>query len=225
MDIINIEALQYRWENLLQPFPIEPLVSQRVFFDLVAAYSSDGRFYHTLKHIEQVLEKIEEIEIQMQPIQLRSHKINFAAIQFAAWFHDVIYNPQLKDNEEKSAAFAGSILTQFNLPINIINFVKSLILKTKNHQSLTADLHSQILLDADLAILGASELEYQAYAQEIRQEYSWLTEQVYCLGRRQVLQGFLKRQRIYYTQQIFLNLELKARLNIESELAALLSTP
>ena len=53
-----------------------------------------------------------------------------------------------------------------------------------------------ILLDADLAILGAPALDYDSYAQAIRQEYRWVPEASYRTGRRQVLQAFLQRKRV-----------------------------
>jgi predicted metal-dependent HD superfamily phosphohydrolase len=216
MQITNIKKLKHRWENLLTSFQVEPTKSQIVFCELVAAYSNICRFYHTLQHIQQVLETI--AEIQKQTSQLTGQTIDFSAIQLAAWFHDVIYEPQCKDNEEKSAVYAKTILTQFDLPIKTIKLVESLILNTKYHQSLSMDLNNQIFLDADLAILGASKFEYQAYCQQIRQEYSWLNDQLYCCGRQQILQQFLQRKRIYCTQQMFIKLESRARLNLQAEM-------
>lgn len=218
--INSTEILQKHWENLLEPFNIEPTKIQTVFAELVAAYSSVDRFYHTLKHIQQVLETI--AEIQKQTSQHTAQTINFPAIQLAAWFHDVIYEPHCKDNEEKSAVYANSVLTQFNLPIKTIKLVQNLIFSTKEHQVLTDELHSHIFLDSDLAILGAYQLEYQAYSQAIRQEYTWLTDQLYYCGRKQVLQQFLQRKRIYFTQQMFIELESRARLNLQTELVDLI---
>jgi predicted metal-dependent HD superfamily phosphohydrolase len=215
----STEILPKHWENLLEPFNIEPTKIQTVFAELVAAYSSVDRFYHTLKHIQQVLETI--AEIQKQTSQPTAQTINFPAIQLAAWFHDVIYEPHCKDNEEKSVVYAKDILTQFKLPVNTIQLVQDLILNTKNHQALPTDLHSHIFLDSDLAILGASQLDYQVYSKAIRQEYSWLNNQLYRCGRKQVLQQFLQRQRIYFTQYMFTKLETRARLNLQSELAHL----
>ena len=214
-----LEILKDDWETLLETLKVEPTKIQMVLSELVTAYSSINRFYHTLKHIQQVLETI--AEIQKQTSQLTVKTINFPAIQLAAWFHDVIYEPQSKDNEEKSAVYAKSILTHFNLPINTIKFVQDLILNTKHHQALPTDFHSHIFLDSDLAILGASQLEYQAYSQAIRQEYSWLNDQLYRCGRKQVLQQFLQRQRIYFIEHMFTKLEKRARLNLQSELAYL----
>jgi len=208
---------------LLQPFQVSPRFSQKVFLDLVRAYSTVGRFYHTLEHIQLVLKVIEEIRRQSTPQTLLV--INLPAIQLAAWFHDVIYDSKSKDNEEKSAEYAAATLTRLGIPINTVECVKNLILHTKNHQAPSTDIDSQILLDADLAILGASELEYKTYAQGIRQEYAWVADELYRMIRIQVLQIFLQRERIYLTPQLFGKLEAKARLNLQAEIAALSSQP
>ena len=217
----SIETLKSTWESLLQPFQVSPRFSQKVFLELVRAYSSVGRFYHTLEHIQLVLKVIEEIRRQSLPQALRI--INFPAIQLAAWFHDVIYDSKSKDNEEKSAEYAAARLTSLEIPNNTVQSVQNLILHTKNHQAPPADIDSQILLDADLAILGASELEYKTYAQGIRQEYAWVADELYRRRRLQVLQNLLQRERIYFTPQLFVKLEARARRNLQSEIATLSS--
>ena len=61
------------------------------------------------------------------------------------------------------------------------------------------DLAGQTLLDADLAILAADELLYDAYAEAIRREYAWVPEGDYRAGRVRVLERFLARPRIFFT--------------------------
>lgn len=207
------EKLKSNWEHLLQPFQVDSLMSQKIFLSLVTAYSSDTRFYHNLEHIQQVLEIVEE---------MRSQAVNFPAIQLAAWFHDVIYDSRANDNEEQSAEYAETSLKALKLPITLIASVKLLILNTKNHQAQPDDIDSQILLDTDLAILGASESNYRNYAQAIRQEYSWIPDEVYRVGRKQVLQKFLQRKRIYLTELLFFRLEENARRNMQAELIDLI---
>jgi predicted metal-dependent HD superfamily phosphohydrolase len=211
---ISIETLRSSWENLLQLFIVDPRISQKIFFELVTAYSSTGRFYHTLKHIQQILETIE---------QMQSLAKNFPAIQLAAWFHDVIYNSKSQDNEERSAEYAATALSQLKIPITTVESVQNFILNTKNHQAPPSDIDSQILLDADLAILGSPELEYKAYSQAIRQEYSWVNEQSYIVGRKHFLSNFLQRKKIYLTKQMFLSLEANARRNMQNEILDLSS--
>ncbi len=211
LDTERCFTLQSRWESLLQPFQVEQEIGQKVLLGLFKAYSSQGRYYHTLEHIEQVLATLND---------LRSLSQNYAAIEFAAWFHDAVYNPKANDNEEKSAEYAAMILKGLEIPSSIIEDVYSLIIETKYHQS-TEDIDSKIFLDADLSILGASATKYKKYAQLIRKEYLWLSPVKYRTGRKQVLQSFLNRERIYFTEKMFFALEQQARENIKEEMEML----
>jgi predicted metal-dependent HD superfamily phosphohydrolase len=96
-------------------------------------------------------------------------------------------------------------------------FVASLILKTKTHDA-GGDADAQVLIDADLAILGATETIYQDYTNKIRQEYGWVPESEYRIGRRRILERFLARPRIY---QLLGQLEGPARRNMAAEIAQL----
>lgn len=205
MKIAAVETLKSNWETLFQPFLVEPELEHKVFLDLVTAYSGADRIYHNLDHIDKVIKTLE---------QMKSLSLDYISVQLAAWFHDVIYNPKTQDNEEKSSEYAESKLSALKIPQIIINRVKQLILSTKNHQALSTDIDSQILLDADLAILGATEWEYQAYAQAIRQEYSWMSDVDYQIGRQRVLTHFLQRERLYLTDYAYKNFEKQARHNL-----------
>lgn len=209
-----LATLQSRWQALLQLLSVEPELGQSVWIDLVNNYSTVNRVYHNLKHINHVLAVIDT---------LQHCSVNLTTLQFAAWFHDVIYDTQMKDNEEKSAEYAEGVLKLFRLPQATIERVTTLILTTKNHQASLTDIDSQILIDADLAILGSSEQEYQEYAQAIRQEYAWVSETEYRIGRKRVLHNFLQQDKIYATEQLLTTLEERARQNMLTEVATLSS--
>jgi predicted metal-dependent HD superfamily phosphohydrolase len=209
---MQLTDLKPRWQRLFIDFQVETTVINQVFYEIVKLYSRNDRYYHNLLHIQRVLDVANT---------LKSLAINFHAIKMAAWFHDVIYDPQANDNEEKSAKFASDSLISFNVPQTTIDRVVSLILQTKTHHAPLENIDSQILLDADLSILGAEESEYSAYARSIRQEYFWLSEVEYRVGRKRVLRDFLERDRIYFTEKAFQMFELKARENIIAELSTL----
>jgi predicted metal-dependent HD superfamily phosphohydrolase len=99
-------------------------VRDRVLAELERLYSKSDRFYHNLAHIQQVLEAI-------ACLQLRSCYLE--SIEFAAWFHDVIYDSKARDNEENSAVYAEKILNNLGISKETIYSVKNLILITKNH--------------------------------------------------------------------------------------------
>lgn len=204
--------LKSQWQFLFQNSVSDRREQRKVLLDLIHAYSSNTRFYHSLSHIKQILTVIAGLQTLAK---------NYPAIQLAAWFHDVIYNPMATDNEEKSAEYAALVLTKLNVASSTIDAVTRMILNTKNHQAAPEDIDSQILLDADLAILGDDEASYQFYARGIRREYAYLNGEKYRLKRLNFLQNLLQRSRIYYTEPMFHQYEAKARHNILWEIAAL----
>lgn len=202
------------WQHTLKPFGVEQVAAEKAFNCLVAAYSTPGRYYHTLKHIDHVLGTIQI---------LQGYTNNLAAVQLAAWFHDVVYNSQAEDNEERSADYALELLSNLGIPESTIITVTRLILNTKKHQVAVDDYDSQVLLDADLAILATNPVQYLEYAHAIRQEYGWVAQAEYIIGRRQVLEEFLQRSHIYFTPLMSEFAEPSARGNIQTEIQSLLS--
>lgn len=132
--------------------------------------------------------------------------------------HDVVYDSKASDNEERSADYAERLCEKLSIPDG--RLVADLIRKTKTHDA-DDDPDAQVLLDADLAILGESESVYRAYGEKIRQEYAWVPEPDYRTGRRQVLQNFLNRPRLFH---LLCRLEEPARQNLAAEIAQLADT-
>ncbi|WP_375478102.1 hypothetical protein [uncultured Nostoc sp.] len=207
-----MDILFYNWQHTLQPFGVDQVAAEKAFNLLVEAYSTPSRYYHTLKHIDRVLSIIQI---------LQGYANNLAAVQLAAWFHDVVYDTEAKDNEERSADYAFELLSNLGIPESTITTVTRLILNTKDHQAAINDYDSQVLLDGDLAILATNPIDYQKYAHAIRQEYGWVAEAEYITGRQQVLERFLKRSRIYFTPLMSEFAEPSARGNIQAEIQSL----
>jgi predicted metal-dependent HD superfamily phosphohydrolase len=203
-------SLLLQWQKNLEIFKIEPLIIRSSFDRTIVHYTDPARYYHNLQHIQEVLKTIALIE-----------DIPLNIVRLAAWFHDIIYKPQAKDNEEKSAIYAREMLTELGLPEQAIATICRLILCTKNHQAEPEDLEAQILLDADLAILGSNRDRYQKYTLAIAQEYSWLPALEYRQGRQKVLENFLARDRLYFTKTIFTLKEKQARNNLIWEIKQL----
>jgi predicted metal-dependent HD superfamily phosphohydrolase len=201
-----------KWQNTLQPFGVDQMAMRTAFTQLVEIYSIPNRHYHNLTHINHVLDIIQTLE---------NYTENLTAVKLAAWFHDVVYDTQAKDNEEKSAEYTNKFLSNLGIPIKQIHSVTHLILNTKHHQPDTDDLDSQVLLDADLAILAVNSNQYWEYTNAIRQEYSWLSTPEYITGRKQVLKEFLQRPKIYSTPLMFEFAELPARANLKAEILRL----
>lgn len=177
---------------------------------MVAAYSQPDRADHNLNHIAHVLQTIATLQPQAH---------NLAALQLAAWFHDIVYNSQATDNETQSAINAENVLRSLGLPPATITTVQELILATNHHSDRTnSSIDRCILLDADLAILGTTPQQYWQYAQAIRQEYAWVSDRDYRNGRKRILSNFLQRDRLYLTDTMHQTHTARARQNLQAEL-------
>lgn len=200
------ERLGRKWHDLLRAWSVAPTLADRALEDVCQHYAEPGRFYHTLDHVQNVLEAVES---------LGSHTRNLNAVKLAAWLHGVIYESRASDNVERSAAYAERLCEQLSIPEG--RLVASLIRKTKTHDA-GDDPDAQVLLGADLAILGATEPAYRDYAERIRQEYAWVPEAEYRQGRRRILENFLSRPKIFHFLR---QLEDPARRNIAAEIVRL----
>lgn len=196
--------------TLMSPYGPSETAVRDCYAELVAHYTAAERFYHNLNHIEQTLTIAAE---------LQSLAADYPAVQLALWFHDAIYDSRAADNEVQSAALAHRWLANLGVPRAVSQRVQQQIMATKSHTPTTID--EQIVVDADLAILGAEAAVYTAYSQAIRQEYAWVEPEPYRQGRSQVLRLFLQRPRIYHTTLLYEQLETAARYNMEKELIAL----
>ena len=201
--------LHRAWRALLQDAGADVSAGDHMFDELVRAHRKPERFYHNLEHIEAVLRTIDNLSQEAHDL---------TALRFAAWFHDAVYDSRTSDNEERSAAWAAQALRSLSVAPTTVEAVRRLILLTRAHQAEPNDTDGRILLDADLAILGAPESEYRAYARAIRAEYAWVGDDAYRKGRGQVLRSFLARDRIYGTPALFAALEGQARRNLADEL-------
>jgi predicted metal-dependent HD superfamily phosphohydrolase len=204
-------ALGESWTRFLTVLGCPAAALTPAFADLTEHYAAPERHYHTLDHIHAVLETLRALgATEATP-----------ALLLAAWFHDVIYDSRTSDNEEKSAAHARSLLHPLGVSEEVLDEAERLILLTKTHSPMAGDRPGEMLVDADLSILGAAESAYDAYAQAIRREYAWVAEADYRRGRRAVLLTFLQRPRIYSTAEMFARAEQAARRNLRREIALL----
>ena len=187
--------------------------SNKIFDALCASYSEPQRHYHTLDHVIALFDCLEE---QADEIGDPSR------LAFAVWYHDAIYVPEAKDNEERSAERAAKELKALGAHPLMVDRVAKLILATKNHQGATGgDYNDDVFLDADFAILGAPPEEYAAYLTGIREEYAHLSDEEWKKGRGAFLERIVTAPRIFRTGVFEGAYAKQARLNIKGELRTL----
>jgi predicted metal-dependent HD superfamily phosphohydrolase len=189
----------------------------QIFDELCDRYSEAHRKYHTLQHLAECINYFELASAQ-----------HSAAVGMALWFHDAVYEPSNHDNEIKSAELADQLLTKAKIDFpagtlgdrNFIDQVISLILATQ-HTSTPQNLDQSLLVDIDLAILGANPERFAEYQQQIRAEYDFVPEQIFKQKRQEILSTFMLRPQIYSTKYFYDQLEAKARENLTLAIANL----
>lgn len=181
---------------------------ENLWLKIEKKHSEKGRFYHNLDHLENMFLELEAVKDQI---------LNYTAITFSVFYHDIIYDATSRANEEKSAEFAVSRLEELNIDKAIIKEVFEQILATKTHQ-ISNHHDTNYLLDADLSILGKDPETYMDYTKKIRKEYSFYPNLLYKPGRKKVLQHFLELESIFKTDYFKSKYEKQAKENIQSEL-------
>jgi predicted metal-dependent HD superfamily phosphohydrolase len=142
------------------------------------------------------------------------------SLVFALCYHDIVYNPRKKDNEEQSAVLAAKRLSTIKYLPAKLALCSQHILATKLHTA-SRNNDTNLFTDADLSILGSDSLSYFEYTRQIRKEYSIYPAFMYKPGRKKVLQHFLQMERIYKTDHFFNLFEQQAKKNMSEELQLL----
>jgi predicted metal-dependent HD superfamily phosphohydrolase len=208
----GLAFLKSHWWELLDKYGANESDKERTFRSLAEKYSSKGRAYHNLSHIRDLLKFSDSFKSAIK---------DYDAVCFAIWFHDVIYDTKKSDNEEKSAELAVKILTELKVPDEIRDRARDMILATKKHYPEGTSEDTGLFLDLDLSILGSPEEVYNQYSKAIREEYSWVPGFMYRRNRKKVLNNFLTREKIYFTDDMASRFESQARLNIKNEIKTL----
>ena len=170
---------------------------------LFARYLEPHRHYHTLSHVEACLEVLDRNPgLATRP----------AEVELALWFHDVVYDPRAKDNELRSAKFAGRVLLEAGLEDSSIRRIEQHILATSDHAATDQD--SKLVVAIDLAILGAAPEAFDVFEQQVRREYGHVPDLLFVMARRRVLKRFFERPVIYEVPELRDQLEARARANL-----------
>ena len=172
--------------------------------ELLARYGEAQRAYHTLQHLGECLVHL---------ARERDGAERPAEVALALWFHDAIYDVQRHDNEARSADWARQAALRAGLPPEVAERLHALVMATRHDvQPVGAD--ARLLVDIDLAILGATPARFAEYERQIRIEYAHVPPAVFEPRRRQILGGFLARDPLYLTAPMRIRLEAAARANL-----------
>lgn len=204
------------WKRLCEELKIEEVDVELGFQEFARRYGEPHRKYHTLEHIRDCLEQFALVRAQCEyPL----------ALEMAIWFHDFVYDPLRKDNEEESRKAMRRFLNRVykkQRPSqefeNLMALGDQHIAATKHTAAQTGH-DTQIMVDIDLSILGREWNVYEQYTQQIGEEYKAVMKLIYRFRRKSIMQSFLKRDRIFSTQLFYDRYETQARKNIAREIS------
>lgn len=180
---------------------------------MLARHREAHRRYHTLTHVMWVLRHISAL------VAAGESTTDVHAVRLAALWHDAVYDATASDNEARSAVLARAAAEELGWSSPRQDLVERLVLATAGHHPTDAD--ETMLIDADLAILGASAQDYAAYVIGVRSEYGHVDDAAWRTGRAAVLDGFLAQPHIFTTPSMRSQRETRARANMSAELASL----
>ena len=192
---IHKKDLQVQWNKVSN--------NQKWFNKILSLYSEPHRYYHNTTHLQNLFKNLELII---------KDSTDESILIYSIFFHDLIYNPQSKTNEENSAALWVEFAKEEFLSQYLTDVVYETILATKFHNNQTKYPISDKFLDLDLAILGSSPAEFIAYEDAIRLEYRFVPDAHYETERTKIMKSFkdpfkTQEAKKLWNAQLILNLK------------------
>ena len=205
------------WEAAGKHYKISDLQKHKLWLHIIIErYSEHQRHYHDMSHVSQLLNTLEGLKKHLKQAE-DAHYLLYAIL-----FHDVIYTPASKLNEERSVLLMKRYFddNHVNEP-DLFERLSKLIIHTKNHlkSDLPADSLDQMFLDMDMSILAEKSETYETYAKNVRKEYCHFNDENFKKGRLAFLSG-IQNAKIFKSLQ-FESLNELAQKNIEREIQQL----
>ncbi|WP_237689023.1 HD domain-containing protein [Cellulomonas fulva] len=186
---------------------------------LLERWSSPGREFHNVKHLVDVLMRVDELDEE-------SHEPHL--VRLAGWYHGAIFDSADRkayanrggEDEAASARIAYDELTGLGVPEPHAQRVHDLVNALVRHSPDPADVDCAVLCDADLAVLATEPQRYKAYLHDVRAEYAHLPAEDYVRARVRILHKLLARPSLF-SSPLGAAWEEPARQNVSAELQRL----
>ena len=183
---------------------------------LIERWSAPGRHFHTLKHLADVLARVDELAEETHEPEV---------VRLAAWYHGAIFDAANEatyanrggEDEVASADLALEELTALGIPEKRAVRVHDLVIALRRHAPTSGDFDCAVLCDADLAMLASEPQRYKAYLLAVRAEYSHLPVEDYVRARIRILTK-LQQRKALFVSPLGAAWEEPARQNVAAEL-------
>lgn len=191
-------TLPDRWQATWHALGVTPPAG--LLDELLRRYAEPQRHYHTVQHLEECLSRFD---------LLRDDAADPAQVELALWFHDAVYDVRAHDNEAASARLARDTLADPALGERIAALVMATC-----HDAAPPDADAELLVDADLGILGEPAARFDEFERQIRAEYAFVPETVYEQKRAEVMARFARRDCLFRSAPMRERYEAQARANL-----------
>lgn len=207
------DALATRFAALVTRLGGHATEADPVFRRLVTAWTSPGRRYHDLEHLADCLREVDRSAAPPSVADLA---------ELALWYHDVVWAPRATDAEARSAARLEADAALLSLSPSVASAAAACVRATAHLAGVTpSGAAAELVVDADLAILGRDPLRFLEYEFGVAEEHPRTPSIAFILARGRFLAGLLASPAIFRTQAFRDRYEATARAN----LAALLGSP
>ena len=209
------DVVKAAWATLAGKYAADQVMIKALWEELEKKYSSPRRHYHNFTHIEHLLGLSRQYQSFLKEKDL---------VDFAIFYHDIVYNVLRKDNEQRSGMLAFKRLKYLGLSEQQRETIKRFIEATQTHvlpAAIADPSDLSFFLDFDMSILAADWPAYETYTLQVRSEYRLYPDRLYKPGRKQFLQKSLLGGDIFQTAVFKGRCEATARANMERELRLL----
>lgn len=197
----DYDRFRLLWQRCLLDSAIDE--SATIHQQLIASYSEPQRFYHRLTHIEHCLALIEKISSELQSPE---------ALELAIWYHDVIYQPGAKDNEQLSAdLFMTTSDGVFD--DNLRDTVYQHIMATVHDGSEVNHADTIYMLDIDLSSFGRPWAEFIQDSDNLRLEMKHWPDDAFYRRQTRFQDKLFGQPRFFKSDYFYDNYEAQARQN------------
>jgi predicted metal-dependent HD superfamily phosphohydrolase len=198
----DIDRFQLLWRRCLLEKSVDN--SAAIHQQLTDAYSEPHRVYHTLNHIEHCLTHLDNISDYLQ---------NQDAVELAIWYHDVIYNPGAKDNEQLSADLFMET-TRGRFDDSLRDTVYQHIMATLHDDSEIDNNDTKFMVDIDLSSFGLPWPKFSQDSDNLRLEMCGLSDEDFHRKQSTFQQNLMARPRLFKSDYFYENYEQQARQNL-----------
>lgn len=199
--------------------------------ELLSYWSSPGRYYHTERHLFDLLNRIDTVAPETQKADL---------VRLAAWGHGIVFSTADQDvytrnggeNYLSSAELTAKIYTQIGIPDAAISRIIELITGMRHRPSIEKlsltdstiferiDIDQLALNDAHRGALAEQPQRYKKYLAKIWQEYSGIPHEHFITTRKEIVTRLLAHKHLFLSP-LATQWEQQARENLTAELERL----